>query len=76
LQETSFFIFMCVGESSAKAKAKRVESLLTCISNTINNFLDDILTNELPKHLFPSYQDVDHKMKMVLRSAPTSKLPY
>jgi hypothetical protein len=26
LQEISFFIFLCVDESSAKAKAKRVES--------------------------------------------------
>jgi hypothetical protein len=62
---------MCVDESSAKFKAKRVKFWLTYISNIINKILD-VLTNELSKHLPPS-RSVDHKIEVVPRLAPLFK---
>jgi hypothetical protein len=50
---------MHVDEFNVKAKAKGAKSWRTCLSNTINTFLD-ILTNNLPKHL-PPFHNVDHK---------------
>jgi len=46
-------------EFNVKFKAKGAKSWSTCLSNTINTFLD-ILTNNLTKHLPPSH-NVDHK---------------
>jgi hypothetical protein len=74
LQETSFLIFMHVNESSAKSKIKRVKSWPPYISNIINKFLD-ILVDKLLKHL-SLLCNVDHKIKVVLRSTPPFKLPY
>ncbi len=74
LLDTSFFILMCVDESSAKSKAKGAKFLSTCISNTINKFLD-VLIDDLPKHL-PLYHNVDHKIEVVPRLTPSSKPPY
>jgi hypothetical protein len=71
LRETSFLI---VDEFSAESKAKGVKSWPTCISNIINKFLD-ILIDDLLKHLF-HFCDVDHKIEVVLGSAPPSKSPY
>jgi hypothetical protein len=59
---------MRVDEFSAKSKAKGVKFWPTCISNTINTFLD-VLTYEFLKHLFP-FHDVDHKNEMVLGFTP------
>ncbi len=70
LQDTSFFIFMRVDESSAKSKAKGAKFLSTYISNIINKILD-VLIDDLPKHL-PLYRNVDHKIEVV----PLSKPPY
>jgi hypothetical protein len=50
---------MCVDEFNAKSKAKGGKSWPTCISNTINNFLD-ILMEDFSKHLLCSH-NVDHK---------------
>ncbi len=61
-------------EFSAKSKVKGAKFWPTCISNTINNFLE-VLTNELPKHL-PPFHDVDHKNEVVLGFAPPFKSPY
>ncbi len=47
-----------------------VKSWFTYISNTINKFLD-VLVDGLPKHL-PFFRSVDHKIEVVLRSAPLS----
>jgi hypothetical protein len=74
LQDTSFLIFMRVDESSAKSKAKGAKFSSTCISNTINKFLD-ILIDDFHKHL-PFYRNVDHKIKVMPRLAPSSKPPY
>jgi hypothetical protein len=74
LQETSFLIVMHVDESNAKSKAKGAKSLPTCISDTINKFLD-ILMDDFPKHLLRS-RNVDHKIKVVPRFAPPFKAPY
>jgi len=65
---------MHVNESSAKSKIKRVKSWPPYISNIINKFLD-ILVDKLPKHL-SLLRNVDHKIKVVLRSTPPFKLPY
>jgi hypothetical protein len=46
-------------EFNVKFKAKGAKSWSTCLSNTINTFLD-ILTNNLAKQLPPSH-NVDHK---------------
>ncbi len=61
-------------EFSAKSKAKGVKSWPTCISNTINKFLD-VLMDDLPKHL-PPHHNVDHKIEVVPGLAPPSKSPY
>jgi hypothetical protein len=74
LQETLFLILMHVDEFNAKSKAKWAKFWPTFISNITNNFLD-ILTNELPIHLFLSH-NVGNKIKPVLRSTPPSKSPY
>jgi hypothetical protein len=66
LQETSFLILMCVDESNVKSKAKGAKFWPTCISNTINKFLD-ILTDELLKHL-PPFHNVNHNIEVVPRS--------
>jgi len=65
---------MCVDESNAKSKAKWVKFWPNYISNTINKFLD-ILTNELLKRLL-HFCNVDHKIEVVPRLAPSSKSPY
>jgi hypothetical protein len=65
---------MHVDESSAKFKTKGAKSWPICISNTINKFLD-ILIDDLPKHL-PLFHNVDHKIKVVPKSAPPFKSPY
>jgi len=65
---------MCVDESSAKYKAKGAKFWPTCISNTINKFLD-VLMGNLPKHLPPSH-NVDQKIKVVPGLRPPSKSPY
>ncbi len=74
LRKTSFLIVMCVDEFITKSKAKGAKSWPTCISNTINKFLD-ILMDDFPKHLFPS-RHVDHRIKVVLGSTPPFKAPY
>jgi hypothetical protein len=71
LQEISFSILMCLDEFSVKSKAKGAKFWLTCISKTINKFLD-VLTNGLPKHL-PLFHSVKHKIKAVPKLAPLSK---
>ncbi len=40
LQETSFFIFMHVNEFSVKAEAKGFNLWPSCISNTLNKYID------------------------------------
>jgi hypothetical protein len=50
-------------EYNDKYKAKGVKSWPTCISNTINKFLD-VLMNDLFKHLSP-FHNVDHKIEVV-----------
>jgi hypothetical protein len=65
---------MHLDESSAKFKAKGAKFWPSYISNTINRFLD-VLTYEFPKHL-PHFHNVDHKIEMVLGSAPPFKSPY
>jgi hypothetical protein len=64
---------MHVDESNANSKAKGAKFWPTCISNTINKFLD-VLTDNLLKHL-PLYCNVDHKIEVV-PGFPLSKPPY
>ncbi len=66
--------FLIMDESSAKSKAKGAKFWPTCISNTINKFLD-ILMDDLPKHL-PHFCNVNHKIEVVPGLTPPSKSPY
>jgi hypothetical protein len=74
LQETSFFILMCVDVSSAKFKAKGAKSWPSCIFDTINKFLD-VITDEFPKHLLLSCI-VDHKIEVMFGLMPPFNSPY
>ncbi len=47
---------------------------LVCILNSLNKFLE-VLTNKLP-NVPPSYNEVDHKIKMMPISTLPSKAPH
>jgi hypothetical protein len=75
LKSSSFVILMSLGVSKGRLQLKGARQPPQCILNSFNKFLEVFIKMNF-LIFFHLIKWVDHQIKMVPRSTPSSKAPY